>query len=209
MTNRPTPECAPHDEAEELLPWYATGRLEPSERELVERHLSACPECREQLKVERRLMEEFRSLAPQVDAAWGRLRSKIEPQQRPHRRSRRTRPQVWNLVRNPAVAAVAAAQVGFLVVGGALLLSLSRPSYHALGSAPAPASADAIVIFKADATEQDVRSALRASNASIVGGPTAADAYLLRLPRQQREQALARLRAHGDVDMAEPIDGAP
>jgi hypothetical protein len=104
---------------------------------------------------------------------------------------------------------LAAAQVGFLVLGGALLLSLSRPTYHALGAAPAPANADALIIFRADATQDDVRRALRAANASIVGGPTAADAYLLRLPREQRQQALAGLRADHQVEMAEPIDGTP
>jgi hypothetical protein len=65
-----------------------------------------------------------------------------------------------------------------------------------------------IVIFRADATEEDVRATLRAANASIVGGPTEADAYLLQSPRQQRKQGLARLRADDEVQMAEPIDEA-
>jgi hypothetical protein len=55
---------------------------------------------------------------------------------------------------------------------------------------------------------EDVRSTLRIANASIVDGPTAADAYLLHVPPQQRNEALARLRADDDVQMAEPIDGA-
>jgi hypothetical protein len=55
---------------------------------------------------------------------------------------------------------------------------------------------------------EDVRSTLRIANASIVDGPTAADAYLLHVPPQQRNEALAKLRADDDVQMAEPIDGA-
>jgi hypothetical protein len=70
-------------------------------------------------------------------------------------------------------------------------------------------TADVIVMFRADATVEDVKSTLRAANASIVEGPTAADAYLLHVPRQQRNVALARLRADDGVQMAEPIDGAP
>jgi hypothetical protein len=63
-------------------------------------------------------------------------------------------------------------------------------------------------MFRADATVEDIKSTLRAANASIVDGPTAADAYLLRVPQRQRNAALARLRADEDVQMAEPIDGA-
>jgi hypothetical protein len=112
-------------------------------------------------------------------------------------------------MKHPAVAALAAAQFAFLVIGAGLLLWLSRPTYHTLGSpSPAPA-ADVIVMFRADATVEDIKSTLRAANASIVDGPTAADAYLLHVPRQQRSRALAQLRADDDVQMAEAIDGAP
>jgi len=196
-----------HDEAEELLPWYATGQLDAAERVRVEAHLSSCADCRRQLTSERRLIQEFRDLAPEVDAGWDRLRRRIEPQ-RPGRYRPRLRGRAWNVVRHPAITALAAAQVGFLVLTGGLLLSLSRPDYHALGSTPASSSADVIVIFRADATEEDVRATLRAANASIVGGPTEADAYLLQIPRQQRKQGLARLRADDEVQMAEPIDEA-
>jgi hypothetical protein len=64
-------------------------------------------------------------------------------------------------------------------------------------------------MFRADATVEDVRSTLKSANASIVDGPTDADAYLLHVPKQQRALALARLKADEDVQMAEPIDGAP
>jgi hypothetical protein len=192
----------PHHQAEELLPWYASGRLEPADRLLVEEHLSSCADCREQLTLERRLIQEFRSFAPEVDAGWARMRSRIAP--RPVRVEPR---QVWQLVRHPAVATLAAAQLAFLVFGAGILLWLSRPTYHALGSPPASPSADVIVMFRADATIEDVKSTLKAANASIVDGPTDADAYLLHVPVRQRDLALSRLRADDDVQMAEPIDG--
>jgi len=196
----------PHHEAEELLPWYAAGQLNPPERLVVEEHLSSCADCREQLTFERRLIQEFRSLEPQVEAGWARLRSRIEPPPR-RREARKGSAPASRLIKHPAVAALAAAQFAFLIFGAGMLLWLSRPTYHALGStSPAP-TADVIVMFRADATVEDVKSSLRAANASIVDGPTAADAYLLHVPRQQRNQALARLRADDDVQMAEPIDG--
>jgi hypothetical protein len=154
-------------------------------------------------------VQEFRSFEPQVEAGWTRLRSRIEPRHQRLKRSAGLAAPMWNLVRHPAVAALAAAQFAFLVLGAGTLLWLSRPTYHALGSPPPSPAADVIVMFRADATVEDVKKALRAANASIVDGPTAADAYLLHVPQQRRNQALARLRADEDVQMAEPIDGAP
>jgi hypothetical protein len=49
---------------------------------------------------------------------------------------------------------------------------------------------------------------LRINGASIVGGPTSTDAFLLKVPAESRETALAHLRADRHVLMAQPIDGA-
>lgn len=197
-----------HDEAEELLPWYVTGQLEEADRTRVEQHLSSCSKCREQLTFERRMVQEFRAQAPEVDSGWARLRDRIEQRQNAPSPIHRAANDFWNVVRQPGVMALAAAQVGFLIVGGSVLLSLSQPSYRALGSAPASPTANVIVIFRADATEEDIRDALKTNNASIVGGPTSADAYLLRVPARQRQLALAKLQSNDEVQLAEPIDGA-
>ena len=204
----PIQDVQPHDEAEMLLPWYATGQLEAQDRLVVERHLSSCAACREQLALERRLIHEFRGFAPEVDAGWARLRRRMEPG-RDRRDCVRGRPtRRWNVLRNPVVAGLAAAQLALLVLGGSWLVSMSRPSYQTLGSAPAPASADMIVIFRPDAAERDVRTALRSVDASIVDGPTAADAYLLHVPVTKRDEALQQLQGNKEVQLAQPIDGA-
>ena len=114
---------------------------------------------------------------------------------------------LWAAFTRPVVLALAAAQVAFVTFASGLMLWLSQPAYQALGSAPAPASANAIVMFRADATEQDVREAMRSAGATIVGGPTAAGAYLLHVDPRQRPSALAKLRADDDVQLAEQIDG--
>ena len=46
------------------------------------------------------------------------------------------------------------------------------------------------------------------AGASIVDGPTTADAYLLHVAPQQRHRALAKLQSDDNVQMAQPIDGA-
>jgi anti-sigma factor RsiW len=202
----------PHDEAEALLPWYATGQLDESDRARVEKHLSACTDCRQQLATERRLVAEFRAFTPELESGWSRLRARVaspEPVRRQHRRPMaEVGADLWAAFTRPIVLAFAAAQVAFVTFASGLMLWLSQPAYHALGSPPAPASANAIVMFRADATEQDVREAMRSAGATIVGGPTAAGAYLLHVDPRQRLSALAKLRADDDVQLAEQIDGA-
>ena len=201
-------ELKSHQEAEELLPWYATGQLEPGEQTLVERHLASCAECRAQLGFDRSMIDEFAAMTPEVDSGWARLRQRLEPRQSFAHKIARDAEALWEALRRPPVAALAFAQLAFVVVAASVLLSLSRPSYRALGSAPPPRSANVIVIFQADTTESELRDLLRANGASLVGGPTSTDAYLLRVPEPSREKALAALRADAHVAMAQPIDGS-
>lgn len=196
-----------HDEAEELLPWYATGQLDTADRVRVEAHLSACAECRQQLLVERRLMHEFRAMKPEVESGWNRLRARIDGRAPPSAR-RSSFTELWQLATRPAVVTLAAAQLAFVVLAGGFLLSMSRPAYHALGSAPPPAAANVIVIFQPGASEQEMRAALDSAGASIVGGPTPANAYLLHVTPAQRTASVARLHGSDAVQMAEPIDSA-
>lgn len=200
-----------HGEAEVLLPWYATGQLDGEEQAFVENHLLGCAHCRRQLAGERRMIEEFAAMAPDVDVGWERLRGRVQPSAAhrpgPSERMIQHGLAAWHALRRPAVAAVALAQVAFVLVAGSLLFSLSRPSYRALGSAPPPQSANVIVMFRGDTTDSRIHDLLRSSAASVVGGPTSTDAYLLRVPGQSRAAAIARLRSDRHVLMAEPIDG--
>ena len=199
--------AGPHDAAEELLPWYATGQLDAADRARVERHLLSCGDCREQLAVERRLIDEFQAMAPEVESGWARLRGRIDTPVQVARAPKQPFAELWAFLTRPAVAAIAVAQLAFVVIAGGALLSLSRPAYHVLGSAPVPADANVIVIFDAGTTEGEMRGALGAAGASIVGGPTSADAYLLHVAPAGRQNSLARLQADANVQLAQPIDG--
>lgn len=201
----------PHEQAEELLPWYATGQLDDVDRLLVEAHLAACARCQRQLAGERRMVDQFQSFSPEVDSGWARMRQRIATP-RPEGRSwiGRTASDFWQLLKRPAVAALATAQVALLAIAAAIAPSLSSaPAYVALGDSTQPSpSANVIILFRPEATEAAMRTALRQSGASLVGGPTDADAYLLSVPAPQRSTALEKLRADREVLMAEPIDGA-
>jgi anti-sigma factor RsiW len=202
-------EQEPHDEAEELLPWYANGQLDQADRKRVDAHLSSCATCRRQLELERRLIDEFQAMVPEVEAGWARLRKRIEE---PTLSARFAKPgpfaEVWAFLTRPAVAMLAAAQLAFVVVAGATLLSLAQPAYHSLGSAPPRAAGNVIVMFRADATEEDIRNVLRSAGASLVDGPTQANAYLLHVAPSQRQIALQKLQSDENVELAEAIDGS-
>ena len=207
LTDRP-----PHDEAEELLPWYATGQLDAADRKRVDSHLSSCASCRRQLALERQWIDEFQAITPEVESGWTRLKARIDSPSPVAVRSQPRRAgalaEFWALLSRPAIAGLAVAQLAFVVLAGSVLLSLSRPAYHALGSAPPSAGGNVIVMFRADTTVEEVQGVLKAAHASIVDGPTSADAYLLHVAPQQRQTALARLKADDNVQLAEPIDGA-
>ncbi len=218
MPNRIETEVRPHHDAEELLPWYATGQLERDETALVEQHLSNCAHCRRQLAFERRMVDEFAAMTPEVDSGWARLKQRLEAPHEPqvvvvpHERWRdkvaNDAAALWQTFSRPAIATLAAAQVAFVGIAGTLLYTLSQPSYQALGSAPPPQSANVIAMFRADATESEISQLLRSNGAALVGGPTPTDAYLLRVPAASRQSALTRLRADRHVLLAQPIDGA-
>jgi anti-sigma factor RsiW len=207
MAHPKLPSGGPHDEAEGLLPWYANGQLDAPDRARVERHLLACADCRQQLVVERRLIGEFQAMTPEAESGWARLRRQIEPPAPARVPARRPLAELWGILTRPAVATLAFAQLAFVVIAGGTLLSLSRPAYHVLGSAPVPAAANMIVIFHADTTEGEIRQALGGAGASIVGGPTSADAYLLHVSPVERQNSVAKLQADGNVQLAQPIDG--
>jgi anti-sigma factor RsiW len=202
-----------HDEAQRLLPWYVTGQLEPAELAQVEAHLATCAECQADVALERRLRSEVATLPLDTDAGWLRLRRRLAAPQRP---SLRLTPGLRRMLRRLSsrsglvwtLTAQAVFLAAFLLGVGAVLLSpLGRPAaYRTLGQAPAAASGNVIIIFRPDMPERELRRALLASNARLVGGPTPADAYVLSVPRPERVAALARLRAEPAVVMAEPID---
>jgi hypothetical protein len=105
-------------------------------------------------------------------------------------------------------AALAQAAALVLMVGALLWPTASNDErYRALGS-PAAATADSaalLVRFRPEASERELRQALRDSGTRLVGGPTVTDAYLLAAPPGQEAQALQQLRAHAAVQLAESL----
>jgi anti-sigma factor RsiW len=197
-----------HQDVQALLPWYVMNRLDPADRAKVEAHLAECSECRADADLERRLDAEVAGLSLDTELGWARMRRRIAAGDPRRIGWKRRGALIGRALRRPRVLGWAlAAQVALVLCASALLLSEARPArYLALGE-PRPARhGDAILQFRPQASEAQLRRALRAEGARIVDGPTSADAYVVQIPSPFRDAALARLRRDPNVLLAEPID---
>ena len=197
-------DSSEHRTAQELLPWFANQTLSATEAAAVAAHLAQCSRC----QADAAALAAVRAVPIDVDSGgsverdWAALRGRLEARPRETRRTS-GRPW-WKLSLQVALAGQA---VVMLILGGALIATTTQTEpYRALGSAPAAIEANALAVFRADATEQQMREALRAAGARIVGGPTISDAYLLRMVDLQPE-TLARLRAQPGVLRVESLQG--
>jgi anti-sigma factor RsiW len=203
-------EDAQHEETRLLLPWYATGRLEPADAARVEAHINGCARCRAELKLERRLKAEVADLPSGVDQGWAAMLERLKPP------TRKDAGLSWFAIRagdlwrtgRPWIGWTVAAGMGAVLVAGALSPRAPTPAaaYHTLAAPPATRPGNVVVVFQPDATEAQIRTALVASGARLVDGPTAADAYVLSVQPSQRGKALAILRASRPVVAAEAVD---
>jgi anti-sigma factor RsiW len=198
-----------HREVALLLPWYVTGRLDDLERARVETHLTTCAQCQAELRFERRLETEVAELPVELERGWAEMRNRITAAapargkvrgRGDHRLAGRQAGWMWG--------AIAAQMLLLLMLGGFTLVhTLGAPRYQTLGSASAPAAANVAVMFRPETSVQDLRRVLNAVAGQVVGGPTAAGAYLLHVPDEGRAAAVANLRLQAAVVLAAPIDG--
>jgi anti-sigma factor RsiW len=218
-------DSAEHQATQQLLPWWVNGSLDAAGHARVEAHLAECPRCQADAAWQARLRAAPEGATPRdgvVERDWAALRRRLPVDQVDGNHGRAD-----NSARDPGVAppprraapgwqrtarwlplalGIQAALVLALVFGLPLMQGAPE-AYRALGAAPGATGANALVVFDAGASEAQVRSALRASGARLLGGPTVTDAYLLQL---SGPEALQRLRAQPGVARVESLDaGAP
>lgn len=196
-----------HRIAQELMPWYVNGTLDAAEAAQVARHLAQCSICHADAAAQSRLRSAPVEAAAggNVDRAWAALRGRLDVPMRAPRPGATAAHRWWQRGLQLAVAI----QAAVMLVMAAALFSLLSPDepYRALGTAPV-VEANALAVFRADATQAQMRAALRAAGARIVDGPTIADAYVLRLP-DAAPATLARLRAQPGVLSVASLQGEP
>ncbi len=199
----------PHRETRDLMPWLITGRLEPEEKARVEAHLAACEDCSRELAGERALAGEVAELPIATGIGWAAMRDRLDTAARQAAFVPASPPQRRRFTAR-RIGTILAAQAAMLAAAVTITLRVEAPTapYHALGSTPAAVGGNAIVVFRPDARESDISRLLKANDARLVDGPTAANAYVLHIPDEARTQVLDRLRGDAAVVLAEPLDTA-
>ena len=198
-----------HDETLNLLPWYATGRLDPADHAQVGAHLADCAECRAELASERRLHTRVAGLAIDVEMGWAAFRRAHAARPR-YRLASTARAALHHMTgRRAALGMLVAAQALLLLLAGPIVSPAVSPApYRTLGATAPMATGNIVVMFRPETSERELRHVLTLSGARLVDGPTAANAYVVRVPGAGRVAALATLHAQPAVMLAEPVDPA-
>ena len=191
----------PHSAVQGLLPWYARGQLDEADARDVQAHLLQCAACRAELEAEgpMQAMLSLTATAPDhasVEAGLVRMRKQMKAQASPASRSG-SRWLPWALGLQGCAIAV-------LLTIVVVQTQVAPPAvYKGLASGEQPAKAEALIMFRADASELRIRAVLQAHGATLVGGPTESGAYLLHLDASPK--TLDSLRAESVVTLVESL----
>jgi hypothetical protein len=200
-----------HAEAQRLLPWLLTGRLEDEERAWLDPHVAACADCRRELEQLRALQDACSAdveadaaagdgfaVSSDADRGWRRLRPLLQP-------SRSLREHAW---RQPASRrprwlgwAIAAQAATLAALAFALWQPPAPARYHTLGATPAAPAGNLVIAFDPHLDETHLRHLLLASQARIVDGPNDAGAYVLSVPPARLPMVRDALRAAPGVTL--------
>ena len=192
-----------HDIVQLLLPWFDGGGLNAAEAARVTAHLGDCPRCQADIAWQRKLREASPPAAAPGDAdqGWAMLRSRLDPGAalQPVRTPLRAAAPWWRWV---------LALQSTVIVGLAALVVMMVPRddrYRTLGSPGRASDASIVVVFRPDASELQIRQALRDSDARLVDGPTVTGAYLLAAAPARHATAIERLRQQAAVLRVESL----
>lgn len=202
-----------HQEALDLLPWYAAETLSDEERLAVAAHLEDCPECTLELAHFQMLRSADLELSTDIPPAPANMLRQALAQIDDYEHERAAAPQSaaaarswWDAFWNPepgVARLVMAAQFALvLALAVGLLLRDNEPDYGVLGG---PGDGATISIqFVDTATAAQIRDLMADVGGVIVEGPSAIGLYTVRVPLDSEdagaiEVLVQQLQAQTDV----------
>ena len=199
----------------ELIPLYLAGSIEDKQRREFEAALAKNPQLRRELEEFAEIHEIYADCKRRAPRPSERIFRRVEVAVQAHEQAPAPRPAAELLRRLHGTLAelFATPRLSWALVAVQLVIIVvlvagrgQTPVFQTLTSSPrvvhqTPALQ---VVFRADATERQIRTALLAIGAAIVDGPTAEGLYTLRLAgRANFEPALKKLRQNAIVRFAE------
>ncbi|MEM7426055.1 MAG: hypothetical protein AAF441_08165 [Pseudomonadota bacterium] len=204
------------EEIELLLPWYVTGKLEPSERARVDAYLASHDDLDLQLAAIRDDQDNVITFNEQIaaPAAGGldRLMARLDAEEpeAPRRASFMEALQsLFGAWGSPALKLAAAALVVLVVAQSVALTTLisgQQPgsTFETASGSGAGEGVDLMIGFKPDATAEQIRVLLEDAELSIVGGPLPGGLFEIRLNSAdgsdgELDAVIARLAKRGEL----------
>jgi len=194
----------------QALPWHLNGTLDAEEQAWMTNALCRCPWAARALVREQALLNSIAAPQPaDADLGLQALLSRVRPARAAAAPSQPSWTQtLWAWLATPQLGAAMAA----LVLAQALLIGWmvsSPPADTGMRSTPVTELRTLRVTFVPEATEVQLRTALRAAGAKVVGGPTPFGEYWLASEQLSLNEMRALLLASGltrsiDVDLAGP-----
>jgi hypothetical protein len=194
------------------IPWYPDG-LTADECGAVEAHAADCRACRAELAFLRGDEEPAIEL-PDVERVYARVLERItqaDEETTPPRRFSTAR-RVGAAARQASLAAgILVAVLSGTLTTGAIWIVRVAPTYETAAVSSVDAGGPGVeVVFRQDASADEIRERLRDVGATVVSGPTQFGVYRLRLaPGVDMNAAIRRLREEGRgvAAFAEPSRG--
>jgi anti-sigma factor RsiW len=191
---------------EAMLPWYATGRIKPADKALIDKALASDPELARRLEIVREEVGAVADLHDKLPGASPRALNKImagiaaEPRQAPVLKRAKQGLLDWLggtlqafAPRTLALAACAAICVVALQTAmlSGLIGSPDGSARYGTASAPSTVATGSVVMvaFVPSATAADLTAFLKKFDASIVDGPRASGLFRIKVSNEKLSPA--------------------
>lgn len=207
-------ELITHEQARELLPWFANDSLDPDERELVGEHAKSCIICRRELTELERLQKSMSISAqataipaPDMRRINARIDTLIEKQNRSHILMTRIR----DFVSSPWRAAFAAQSVLLFALAAVLFWPQMQQAEFVTLTAPQNRldGQHIRVVFDPRADAGEFSDLLAELQLTIVDGPSERGVATLRagpvMSAADRDALVSNLLADPGILFAEPV----
>jgi anti-sigma factor RsiW len=216
----------PHlEKFDEWLPWYVNGTLNAKDRAVMDAHLAETPAAREELRFYERMTATMKRRADSIpeDIGLAKTLARIQAVPRaassPPKSSAADNESWFSRLLGGGWMKPALGFAMAVILGQSVLLVQQREEAIIYRSKTplAPTAATGAkteaaflrVVFKASATEGELRLLLASTQAWVAGGPGQAGEYYLRFAPDHVQSALEALKASGVVSEIAPVDQVP